>query len=1046
MTATPPTRRDGESNPPPPGGDDDDIGDGKSNPPPPGQDGDDSAPVPPAPGGDGESAPDPPAPGGEGGDGGDGDGGGGGGGPSSGSPTKKRARRGRKVWPKKKKHAPGEFTTSSESSDNDDDKDMDDFEAKHPRYDKKKDKKIVSVFELNESSINAKLKQWCAAQVDFMRNGSKSRKHTKTDLKEILENDTDSANLDKITTLAHDIGGFEIFLCWKMNKNKHLQGRCARYLKGGFEESEVEWIDAVAKHAWTWVIILQHQETCIGQLFFSIMNDNTSIQSCKYKTATAAYLDYILVSTDLPPELTENGYTSTPRGCGIGSLLIRIVIALGIELSDNGPFETYLKSPPDRCTWYRSLGFRTCSSRYWNRTTSVKERSSIVQNSPKENITKMVLQEGLFPPRVYKIYRDPREMKLSMPEQLKRMGATEECMGIIRNDDTRRDMQSKCPSTKHMLRLPIGKLISDALKRHHKGTMLHAEAWKLRWLEAWVEQDRIKGDGTRRLRRIDFRQPVDVTFYCRGCSRKVGIFPETQCPQWRTFSKFVLEQYLSDHFDTENNYRCKLIDTQSVEFLERKLKEDFGKEDNKKGATTATAKKAREDRLKRSVTHTQLYVGEVMETFPNIAQYWTERVYPKQKKKSSNKRTRTMVKPSILFEETSSALGGGRKFNPTQEVEETKRRNKEAAKEWEDLEFQTTIETLCWRVNSPNLARPEDGFRLTNEESVEGRSTYWVATGAGESRAIHPGFINKEFPLEFRSMCKEKPNANFQIPAEISKLFRDRFEEYEFRQVSHIKVKFNSRLRRMTYHRAIQAQKAGGKTTYTSHGELSLDWIYENFALREPTFYKELLNADANKVFDVPLGSSRDNLEGAPERCPDAPVVFYQQEELSACVVCSFASALYASGKKQYAELVFGWLTESLTIDIGTRRKEDVKRVKLYKDRLDFVVEKTRRAPQIFLPKVKGSFLHYAEPFPQEIHLCSIVGTDGSRQHVIALWNGWIFDANLPYAIRYCKDSLDWCCGDESDWSKFQKFGKTVVFHERMAKEDTKSSKSTGKK
>ena len=34
-----------------------------------------------------------------------------------------------------------------------------------------------------------------------------------------------------------------------------------------------------------------------------------------------------------------------------------------------------------------------------------------------------------------------------------------------------------------------------------------------------------------------------------------------------------------------------------------------------------------------------------------------------------------------------------------------------------------------------------------------------------------------------------------------------------------------------------------------------------------------------------------------------------------------------------------------------------------------------------------------------------------SRDHIIAICRGWIFDANLTYAIPLTLDSLNWCAG-----------------------------------
>ena len=83
------------------------------------------------------------------------------------------------------------------------------------------------------------------------------------------------------------------------------------------------------------------------------------------------------------------------------------------------------------------------------------------------------------------------------------------------------------------------------------------------------------------------------------------------------------------------------------------------------------------------------------------------------------------------------------------------------------------------------------------------------------------------------------------------------------------------------------------------------------------------------------------------------------------------------------------------------------------------------------MAKVKGEhggIGSYTSPYPPEIYLCVIVGTDNGRNHTIALWNGWVFDSNLAYAVPYSKDSLDWCSGGGEYTCEFKKFGRTAIF------------------
>ena len=43
--------------------------------------------------------------------------------------------------------------------------------------------------------------------------------------------------------------------------------------------------------------------------------------------------------------------------------------------------------------------------------------------------------------------------------------------------------------------------------------------------------------------------------------------------------------------------------------------------------------------------------------------------------------------------------------------------------------------------------------------------------------------------------------------------------------------------------------------------------------------------------------------------------------------------------------------------------------------------------------------------------VCILKSNIMSREHMIAISNGWIFDANLSYAIALNETNLNWCTG-----------------------------------
>ena len=180
------------------------------------------------------------------------------------------------------------------------------------------------------------------------------------------------------------------------------------------------------------------------------------------------------------------------------------------------------------------------------------------------------------------------------------------------------------------------------------------------------------------------------------------------------------------------------------------------------------------------------------------------------------------------------------------------------------------------------------------------------------------------------------------------------FDKLVNEQVTHIKKFFDKTSRRITYHRCTKTTNAQGKHKYEMHETLDLEWIAENFSHKEPFFYKKLINAKAGTIHEVPQGSSRELETSKPERVDGAPIIKYEQQGMPTCVVCSFSSALHASGDVHYAEIAHSWVEESLQIVIGKRTANNQS---VYKDRLDYVVEKSRRKPKQYVAKKREKWV-----------------------------------------------------------------------------------------
>lgn len=56
------------------------------------------------------------------------------------------------------------------------------------------------------------------------------------------------------------------------------------------------------------------------------------------------------------------------------------------------------------------------------------------------------------------------------------------------------------------------------------------------------------------------------------------------------------------------------------------------------------------------------------------------------------------------------------------------------------------------------------------------------------------------------------------------------------------------------------------------------------------------------------------------------------------------------------------------------------------------------------------TLLEYPDSWPLLVLLGSMDGARG--QHAISIYNNMIFDANAPFALQKCQESLDWAAGN----------------------------------
>ena len=76
-------------------------------------------------------------------------------------------------------------------------------------------------------------------------------------------------------------------------------------------------------------------------------------------------------------------------------------------------------------------------------------------------------------------------------------------------------------------------------------------------------------------------------------------------------------------------------------------------------------------------------------------------------------------------------------------------------------------------------------------------------------------------------------------------------------------------------------------------------------------------------------------------------------------------------------------------------------------------------------PKISLSEMKYKDAY-YDIVICLIQDTKKSKDHIIGISNGWIFDSRLSFTLPLEKNNLDKVCGSLSSGDQF------ISFHEQI--------------
>ncbi len=191
--------------------------------------------------------------------------------------------------------------------------------------------------------------------------------------------------------------------------------------------------------------------------------------------------------------------------------------------------------------------------------------------------------------------------------------------------------------------------------------------------------------------------------------------------------------------------------------------------------------------------------------------------------------------------------------------------------------------------------------------------------------------------------------------------------------------------------------------------EIRPQWVCYHFN----RVFVELVMLSPDKWFPVPVGNSRPVDEKAPANLLVTKVpIRYQQLDRNHCLLLGVASCLDYCGETE-AGVKFSHQAmqcENLTRDLAIKKLKDAM-LQFLPCIGDCTIFNVRNAKKRTIKKLSiEDLITRKTRFPTVILL---LGNDGAYNHAVVVIDDIVFDSTQEFALKLCRESLDWICGDK---------------------------------
>ena len=306
----------------------------------------------------------------------------------------------------------------------------------------------------------------------------------------------------------------------------------------------------------------------------------------------------------------------------------------------------------------------------------------------------------------------------------------------------------------------------------------------------------------------------------------------------------------------------------------------------------------------------------------------------------------------------------------------------------------------------------------------------------GDIRILEYEWIRENCNKPFIVKVNNQVNRTQPVPNKTLQNIKKEMKKLSAKNVTHVHKYVCPTSLKTKYCNAI-INKKGNKdlensVTIMKGDQITEDWLYQTaVGLNEcQQWFNEVTDpAVNNRTFEVPVASAKQNII-QPKRDMDSPTVTYTQNNQGICGISAFSSAFAYSFDKDLALLIYKKrqeYLESLSISIRqkSKRSASMKFIMQIVFRKEFKNYGVKRIKQM----IKWSDLLHDNRYFNSIMLCILKSEDNSRDHIVAITKGWIFDGNLTHALSLTVGNLTWCCSTGKSNNMFIGFYEQVQIH-----------------